>query len=93
MLRPAFATFRPRNSVADREPVAFGRRVDILRTLADVEAIEDEWRALEVATPETTGFQSFDWCRAWMRADTGGRDRWRIVAVRDGAVWTRDDRG
>lgn len=85
MLRPAFATFRPRSSVADREPAAFARRVDILRTLADVEAIEAEWRALEAATPETTGFQSFDWCHAWMRADASGRDRWRIVAVRDGA--------
>lgn len=85
MLRPAFATFRPRSSAADREPAAFARRVDILRTLADVEAIESEWRALEAATPEATGFQSFDWCCAWMRAGAGGRDRWRIVAVRDGA--------
>ena len=85
MLRPAFATFRPRSSAADREPAAFARRIDILRSVADIEAIESEWRALEAATPEATGFQSFDWCRSWMRADADGRDRWRIVAVRDGA--------
>ena len=45
-----------------------GCRVDILRNVADVEAIADDWRALEVLTPEATGFQSADWCLAWMAA-------------------------
>lgn len=87
MLQPASATFRPRRSAAEAVAPAFARRVDVLLTLADIEAIADEWRALEAATPEATGFQSYDWCRAWVRADrwTRNRDdgRWRIVTVRD----------
>lgn len=84
MLQPAFATFPLRRSVANASSPARTRRVDVLRTLADIEAIEHDWRALEAATPEASGFQSFDWCHAWMQAAQADA-QWRIVAVRDGA--------
>lgn len=84
-LRPAFATSRPFRSAVEAEPSAFARQVDVLRSLSEIESIADDWRALETRTPEATGFQSYDWCRAWMRACGGAdRDRWRIVVVRDG---------
>ena len=85
ILQPAFATFQLRRSVAEASAPASTRRIEVLRTLAAIEAIEDDWRALEAATPEATGFQSYDWCRAWIQAATQTDPCWRIVAVRDGA--------
>lgn len=91
-LRPASATFRPSKSAASAPPRARSTpRVEILRSCAEVEAVAAEWRALERETPEATGFQSLDWCLAWMRGDSGSSARWRIVVVRDGgrivSIW------
>ena len=90
---PAFATFPPRRSSADARsdaPARVAPTVAILRTLDAIEVIAAEWRALEWQTPEATGFQSLDWCRAWMRA-CGGDAQWQVLTVRDGgrlvAVW------
>jgi CelD/BcsL family acetyltransferase involved in cellulose biosynthesis len=84
MLRPAFATFPSSNS-SDRAP---RRRpaaptLATLRTIADVDAIAGDWRALAAATPDANGFQSFEWCRAWMAANGSDRDTWRIVTLRE----------
>lgn len=83
-LQPASVTFRPPRSAASapRSVAAFGNRVDVLRTLAEVDAIADEWRDLERSTPEATGFQAYAWCRAWMAANADN-PRWLILAVRD----------
>jgi len=56
-----------------------------VETLTSPEAIDASaaaWRALEAETPEATGFQSFDWCRAWIEA--AGKDglAFRVVAAR-----------
>ncbi len=60
-------------------------KIDIARTLDAVDALAADWTALEGATPEATGFQSFDWCRAWLAA---ARERKaaepRVIAIRDG---------
>lgn len=83
MLQPAFATSPPQRSPArpgGGAPVA--PRISLLDTLDQVDAIEGAWRALDARTPEATGFQSFEWCCAWMRAEPHARPgRWRIVAV------------
>lgn len=49
-------------------------------TLAAVEALEAEWRTLDGASPDATGFQSFEWCVAWLRCS--GIEP-RVVTVRD----------
>ncbi len=50
-----------------------------LLTSAAVESIASEWRALEAATPEATGFQSADWR---LCCEKGGPSP-RIVTVRE----------
>lgn len=55
-------------------------RVDVVETLAGVDALAEEWSALERATPEATGFQSFVWCRAWLAHAAVAP---RIVCVRE----------
>lgn len=53
-----------------------------VETLAAVDALAGEWAALESATPEATGFQSFVWCRTWL-AVAGGRAEARVLCVRE----------
>jgi CelD/BcsL family acetyltransferase involved in cellulose biosynthesis len=53
-----------------------------IETLAGVDALAAEWAELEAATPEATGFQSFDWCRTWL-AVAGEEARPRILCVRE----------
>lgn len=53
-----------------------------VETLEGVDALAAEWTALENATPEATGFQSFAWCRTWL-AVAGDRARARVLCVRD----------
>lgn len=55
-------------------------RVAYVDTLDGVEGLARDWAALESAAPEATGFQSFAWCRAWLRL-AGGRVRPRILYV------------
>ncbi|GLI93463.1 acetyltransferase [Methylocystis echinoides] len=57
-------------------------RVDCVGTLDGVAALAAEWAALEGATPEATGFQSFVWCHTWLRL-AGARVTPRIVCVRE----------
>lgn len=57
-------------------------RVERIGTLAEMDALEAEWDALERATPEATGFQNFRWCRAWLAA-AGPRVRPSLVCVRE----------
>ncbi|QGM98837.1 GNAT family N-acetyltransferase [Methylocystis parvus] len=56
--------------------------IQSVETLAGVDALAGEWAALESATPEATGFQSFPWCRTWL-AVAGDRARPRILCVRE----------
>jgi CelD/BcsL family acetyltransferase involved in cellulose biosynthesis len=58
-------------------------RLDRVETLAGVDALRAEWEALERATPEATGFQSFVWCRAWL-ALAGQQVRPRVLCLREG---------
>jgi CelD/BcsL family acetyltransferase involved in cellulose biosynthesis len=61
--------------------------VETFETLEAVDALAAEWAALEAATPEATGFQSFLWCRLWLGVwPRAGRRRARIVAVRESGV-------
>jgi CelD/BcsL family acetyltransferase involved in cellulose biosynthesis len=50
-----------------------------LATPAAIEGLAAEWRALETATPEATGFQS----AAWRLSSARGGAEPRVVAVRD----------
>ncbi|WP_442753743.1 GNAT family N-acetyltransferase [Methylocystis sp. JAN1] len=63
-------------------PAASRIRTERIETLAGVDALAAEWAALEDATPEATGFQSFAWCRTWL-AVAGERTQARILCVRD----------
>lgn len=60
----------------------------LLGSLDEIEALRADWEALEQATPEATGFQSFAWCRA---AYLQSRTRPLVVTVRSGsrlvALW------
>jgi CelD/BcsL family acetyltransferase involved in cellulose biosynthesis len=56
--------------------------IERVETLAGVDALAAEWAALESATPEATGFQSFAWCRSWL-ALAGERARPSILCLRD----------
>lgn len=53
-------------------PIAFDRRVlelECHQTLGELEALKDDWQALEQRSPEPFAyFQSFDWCMTWCRA-------------------------
>lgn len=51
--------------------------------LQGVDALAAEWAALEAATPEATGFQSFIWCRTWL-ALAGAGTRPGVLCVREG---------
>jgi len=57
-------------------------RIECVATLGGVDALGPEWAALESATPEATGFQSFAWCRTWL-AVAGARAAARILCVRE----------
>jgi CelD/BcsL family acetyltransferase involved in cellulose biosynthesis len=46
-------------------------QIDWVETLDGVDALAAEWAELESVTPEATGFQSFAWCRAWLRLAVG----------------------
>lgn len=54
--------------------------VEAFETLDAIEGLEDEWRTLEAAIPNATGFQSYDWCAAWLRAAAPAA---RVVTVRE----------
>ena len=84
-LQPAFVTFRPSSFRGSRSPALHSSGpLRILTTLAEVDRIAEDWRALEGDAPETNGFQSFDWCRAWMHANgPDSDDCWRIVTLRE----------
>jgi CelD/BcsL family acetyltransferase involved in cellulose biosynthesis len=53
-------------------PVALGGRrleLECRETLDDLQALRQEWQALERRSPEPFSyFQSFDWCMTWCRA-------------------------
>lgn len=55
-------------------------RVACIDTIDGVEGLARDWAELESVTPEATGFQSFAWCRAWLRL-AGGRLEPRILCV------------
>ncbi len=57
--------------------------VERIETIDGVEALGPEWAELERLTPEATGFQSFIWCRTWLRL-AGLRASPRVVCVREG---------
>ena len=60
--------------------------IAVAKNLAEVDALREEWDALERRTPEATGFQSFAWCRTWLAtAMAPGRTRLapRVVTVRE----------
>jgi CelD/BcsL family acetyltransferase involved in cellulose biosynthesis len=59
--------------------------VEVAATPQAIDALAQEWAALEAATPEATGFQSHDWCRAWIVA-AAARDApalFRVVCLRE----------
>ena len=60
-------------------------RVETAGALADIDALRDEWEALEARTPEATGFQSFAWCRCWLAAasEFGASCEPRVLTVRE----------
>lgn len=55
--------------------------VETLGSLSEIEDLREEWKALERATPEGNGFQSFAWCRACYAT---GEAEPLVVAVRVG---------
>lgn len=58
--------------------------VETATTARALGVLADEWRALEAATPEATGFQSLDWCEAWAAASAEeARADIRIVTLRE----------
>lgn len=65
----------------------------ILGSLEEIEAVADQWRALERrSTDPMTYFQSYDWCRNWVaQYDDGGRNEPHITTLWRGdsmiAVW------
>lgn len=63
-------------------------RVDIYRTEAEFDALEDEWRALKAASPDTPYFASFDWCRSWWTwfGAPEGRQMAIVAVRRDGEL-------
>ena len=62
--------------------------VQVARTMAEVEALEAEWRELEEASGrDTHAFQSFDWCHAWGSTCLGeGREPFILVVRSAGRV-------
>jgi CelD/BcsL family acetyltransferase involved in cellulose biosynthesis len=62
-----------------------GLRTDVASSLPEIDALGPQWSALERATPEATGFQSFAWCRAWLdaAAASGTPAQPRIATVRE----------
>ncbi|PPD45403.1 MAG: hypothetical protein CTY15_04870 [Methylocystis sp.] len=59
-------------------------RAECAATIEAVDALGAEWAALEAATPEATGFQSFQWCRIWL--DSAGENvRPRVLCIREDA--------
>lgn len=61
--------------------------LDVLGSLAEVDAVAPEWRALDLRPQDGAAyFQSFDWCRAWLQqvAPQAGSLQPYIVTVRVG---------
>lgn len=66
--------------------------VSAARSLAEVDALERPWRALEASAGRCfQAFQSFDWCRTWIRAFAGDGAEPFVVTLRLGGevrlVW------
>jgi CelD/BcsL family acetyltransferase involved in cellulose biosynthesis len=59
--------------------------VETATTAVAIAALADEWRRLELQTPEASGFQNFDWCSPWMEAAAAHGDRrsFRILCLRE----------
>jgi CelD/BcsL family acetyltransferase involved in cellulose biosynthesis len=59
-------------------------RAECAATVEAVDSLDAEWSALEAATPEATGFQSFRWCRIWL--DCAKENvRPRVLCIREDA--------
>lgn len=66
--------------------------IAVARTTAEIEALERPWRALETSAARCShAFQSYDWCRAWIRSLASERESPYVVTVRRGSelrlVW------
>jgi CelD/BcsL family acetyltransferase involved in cellulose biosynthesis len=66
----------------------------VLGTLAEIDAIADEWRALERHCADPMGyFQSYDWCSTWLRHFAGDHIWPYVITVWAGdqlvALWPR----
>ncbi|UYO00962.1 MAG: GNAT family N-acetyltransferase [Devosia sp.] len=72
---------------------AEGMTSRVLGTLDEIEAIADEWRALETACPDPLNyFQSYDWCRNWVSQFGDTHQPYVITVWRGGrlvALWPR----
>lgn len=62
-------------------PAAFA--IAVATNSCEIAALAEEWDALEAATPEATGFQSYAWCRSWIAARNSPPGVFRIVTLRD----------
>jgi len=62
-------------------PAAFA--IGVATTSCEIAALAGEWEALEAATPEATGFQSYAWCRGWIDARRAPPGVFRIVTLRE----------
>lgn len=63
----------------------------VLVTLEEMDAVAQDWRALERHCADPLGyFQSFDWCRAWMARFGAGHQPYVVTLRRDDllvALW------
>lgn len=59
----------------------------VLRSLDEIDAIAVSWQALEADCPDPLGyFQSYDWCRNWVRQFGGSMGRPYVVTI-----WREDE--
>lgn len=67
-----------KHRMADPIPPDAAMHVDVIDTLAALDALKSDWQALEARDPEGTVFLSFRWLR---RAFAEHPNRWRVMAV------------
>ncbi len=61
----------------------------VLGTLADIDAIAEDWRGLERYCADPLGyFQSFDWCRQWIESFSSGHQPY-VVTLWQVTCWWR----
>ena len=60
--------------------------LQVVNSIAGLEALREEWRALWLGDPHATPFQSPEWLIPWVRHLYGGGQIWTVAQRREGRL-------